>query len=982
VSRPFERLIMKNLSKQADLRNASAAEFLAELGECSDILHSDILVQRRKTGRLLPALAGGVVLGAVIVLLALLDPFSMFSNGSPQPGPSGTPGPSNKAPDLSDEEAEKKYQRALEEGRQALEAGDAAAALEAFQKARQYRNNEELASFIQAARFQAAVALAEKAIEDKDFVEARKHAFAAKRSAPTPEDDMRANELLTRADKAVRKSESIYQNAVTFESLGEVLKAVPLLEEYTRDYPKGEKFEEAGKKLETLRKNLENVVGLVVTSNPPGAAVMLDEKEVGKTPLLLADPGLGSHTLVLDLKGYQLTKGDVEYEGGKKEFSFDLTAGAYGALRVVGDESITVAYRGTDYGPLPQNIPGVPPGKGEVRVTGPGGAAYDIPFESVAGKPATLTVDFEAWEAREEETFRTLTKGDGLESCRTLFQGFLDAFPSGKHNKTVRDWLARVEEEASFAETLGAGDAESQLEAARKYLRKYENATYPNGWLLSDARKLVQTLEKGRDDKTFASIVATSTLPGRKQACEKYIEGFPEGAHREEVTRLYAALKEEETLVNKFDYETRFGEKLALGRRYLDSFPSGFEAERLGRELSGLEEEENLGFEAAFAVKNPEELLRLGSAYLGKYTGAEREGEVLKAVRNAKAELEALEACGTEEGCREYLDRHPEGFYARAVTDRYSRFGWRNDEARGISQPRVLPPGLAKGGEPGEYASDRDGAVMVFVPGGIFPLGTDDYYADREQRPRIYVYTGSFFIDKYEVTNEKFGRFLEWSRTADDPLAFSHPLEREVHPDGKDRTPDCWDDPRFNRPDLPVVGIDWFDAWAYSHWAGKTLPSEAQWEIAASCNPHTRKKAKYPWGDEDPTLSRAVWDARRPLAVGERDFGASPYGVRDMAGNVAEWCLDAWAGDRWESIKKKDLKYQEWVLYKPLLFAVDASATDETVLHFRPSRAKWAVRGGSWNDGKGAVRTVSRCGAWGRSDKIGFRCVFVPRKGK
>jgi formylglycine-generating enzyme required for sulfatase activity len=395
-----------------------------------------------------------------------------------------------------------------------------------------------------------------------------------------------------------------------------------------------------------------------------------------------------------------------------------------------------------------------------------------------------------------------------------------------------------------------------------------------------------------------------------------------------------------------------------------------------------MQRDEKSRYEGVFAVKNPEEVIRQGEAYEKEYAGAEGLEAVQRALKRARAEIRAVEACDSEDGCRDYLAGFPEGFYSDEVRARLSRFGWKSGEARGIAQPAVLPKKLSKGSEAGEYKTSREAAPMVFVPGGIFPVGTDDYHADGEERPKIYVYVASFFLDKYEVTNERYGRFLEWSRSAADPQAFSHPLEKELHPGGKDRTPKFWDDPKFNRPDQPVVGVDWFDAWAFAHWAGKTLPSEAQWEVAASCDPLLKRKLRFPWGNDKPNLSRAVWDAHRPAPVGtgDREFGASPYGARDMAGNVAEWCLDAWDGGRWSAIKKRDLKFQEWAVFKPLLFACGDETPGKDRLRFEPRRARWAVRGGSWKDDGDDLRTIARRGAFERDEAIGFRCALGPSK--
>ena len=163
----------------------------------------------------------------------------------------------------------------------------------------------------------------------------------------------------------------------------------------------------------------------------------------------------------------------------------------------------------------------------------------------------------------------------------------------------------------------------------------------------------------------------------------------------------------------------------------------------------------------------------------------------------------------------------------------------------------------------------------MLVPGGAFTMGDD------EESPRREVHVDSFYIDRYEVTTGRYAAFLEAT--------------------GSSRQPDEWEtlNPAVGG-ELPVVGVDWNDATAYCTWAGRRLPTEAEWEKAARGTDGRR----YPWGDRSPTLEYANYDNMSPLAydgglmpVGKHRAGDSPYGASDMAGNAAEWVAD-WHAER------------------------------------------------------------------------------------
>ena len=178
----------------------------------------------------------------------------------------------------------------------------------------------------------------------------------------------------------------------------------------------------------------------------------------------------------------------------------------------------------------------------------------------------------------------------------------------------------------------------------------------------------------------------------------------------------------------------------------------------------------------------------------------------------------------------------------------------------------------------------KDGAPMVLVPEGIFPMGVPKAARDGgvDERPNHDVFIDTFYIDKFEVTN---GRYLEF-------------ITQTGH-----RTPQHPTDPKKGlwhgniMPesviDLPVINVDWYDAEAYCTWAGKRLPTEAEWAKAAK-GPNDWR---FPWGDVEPTDKHLnfnqTWRGEATLVpVGIYEAGKSPYGAYDMAGNVWEWVAD------------------------------------------------------------------------------------------
>ncbi|HRQ25217.1 MAG TPA: SUMF1/EgtB/PvdO family nonheme iron enzyme, partial [Anaerolineales bacterium] len=170
--------------------------------------------------------------------------------------------------------------------------------------------------------------------------------------------------------------------------------------------------------------------------------------------------------------------------------------------------------------------------------------------------------------------------------------------------------------------------------------------------------------------------------------------------------------------------------------------------------------------------------------------------------------------------------------------------------------------------------SEKDGMVMVFVPAGEFTMGSDA--GDDDEKPVHQVYLDAFWMDQTEVTNAMYAKCV-----ADDgcaPPSSSKSYTRDSY----------YDNSEFD--DYPVIYVNWNQANAYCTWAGRSLPTEAQWEKAAR---GTDARA-YPWGNTTPNSALLNYNANigDTSKVRSYESGASPYGAYDMAGNVWEWVAD------------------------------------------------------------------------------------------
>lgn len=178
---------------------------------------------------------------------------------------------------------------------------------------------------------------------------------------------------------------------------------------------------------------------------------------------------------------------------------------------------------------------------------------------------------------------------------------------------------------------------------------------------------------------------------------------------------------------------------------------------------------------------------------------------------------------------------------------------------------RMTPVAAPKPALPSEI---EYGGKMVLVSAGEFVMGTDD--ASDNEAPAHNVTLPDFYIDKYEVTNEQYARFCKETGRPEPVNHASLPNYFQEN------------------PRRPVMGVSYDDAVAYANWAGKRLPTEEEWEKAASWDPAAKRKRKWPWGDAE-EAARANVGTEQPSEVGQYPQGASAYGAQDMAGNVIEW---------------------------------------------------------------------------------------------
>ncbi|MFF7330206.1 ergothioneine biosynthesis protein EgtB [Streptomyces sp. NPDC090306] len=251
------------------------------------------------------------------------------------------------------------------------------------------------------------------------------------------------------------------------------------------------------------------------------------------------------------------------------------------------------------------------------------------------------------------------------------------------------------------------------------------------------------------------------------------------------------------------------------------------------------------------------------------------------------------------------LEKH--GFRGTALTESGFAFGMiaqheqQHDETMLITHQLRSGPQALTAPEP-ESAAPYDGPAEVLVPGGPFTMGTStEPWALDNERPAHRREVAPFLIDTTPVTNGAYQAFIAdggydeprwWA-----PEGWAHVRRRSITaPEFWHRDGGQWLRRRFGvtevvPPDEPVLHVCWYEADAYARWAGRRLPTEAEWEKAARHDPASGRSRRYPWGDADPGPQHANLGQRhlRPAPAGSYPAGESPLGVRQLMGDVWEW---------------------------------------------------------------------------------------------
>ncbi|MCG9130746.1 SUMF1/EgtB/PvdO family nonheme iron enzyme [Candidatus Poribacteria bacterium] len=251
---------------------------------------------------------------------------------------------------------------------------------------------------------------------------------------------------------------------------------------------------------------------------------------------------------------------------------------------------------------------------------------------------------------------------------------------------------------------------------------------------------------------------------------------------------------------------------------------------------------------------------------------------------------------------------------------------------------------------------------MVLIPAGEFDMGSNDAEARNDEQPVRRVYVDAFYMDETEVTNLQFKEFLlenpRWQKDRvnggrGNPIADEWYLSKwkgNNYPNGK--------------ANHPVRNVSWYVAMAYAEWAGKRLPTEAEWEYAARGG---LKGKKYPNGNTL-TARDANFDNNAGGITRVGRYPANGYGLYDMAGNVQEWCLDEYDAEFYFTFPKNGVARNpvsgansiQWILDNYIRLNSHRVRRDGDH-HLLAKFARVSARRSHWPNGTGTGAPGFRC---------------------
>ncbi len=289
--------------------------------------------------------------------------------------------------------------------------------------------------------------------------------------------------------------------------------------------------------------------------------------------------------------------------------------------------------------------------------------------------------------------------------------------------------------------------------------------------------------------------------------------------------------------------------------------------------------------------------------------------DIYDAFQHARADRPELPLLGPAEA-RAYVKQVREKAFdvlehapmeGRRLTEQAFAFGMITQHEQQHDETMLATHQLRKG-DPVLHAPEpppaRSGTLPreVLVPGGAFTMGTSaEPWALDNERPAHEIAVDAFWMDTVPVTGGAFSEFLDAGGYDDEqwwsPAGWAYRQDNGITaPRFWKREQDGWWRTRFGvyeriPADEPVVHVSYHEAEAYAAWAGRRLPTEAEWEKAARFDPATGRSRRFPWGDEEPSAEHANLGQRhlRPAPAGAYPAGASPTGVHQLIGDVWEW---------------------------------------------------------------------------------------------